>query len=69
MGFKWQRCKRIPYTNNRRRIMDTKKIMKWFIGLFFILAGLAAFGIAIPFANYLTGIFGVVGGVLYLLDK
>lgn len=49
--------------------MDAKKIKKWFIGLFFVLAGLAAFGVSIPFANYLTGIFGVVGGVLYLLDK
>ena len=46
-----------------------KKIGTWFVALFFLLAGLAAFGLAFPFMNYLEGIFGILAAIFTFLDK
>jgi len=46
-----------------------KKIGTWFVALFFLLAGLAAFGVAFPFMNYLEGIFGILAAIFVFLDK
>ena len=44
-------------------------ISTWCMILFFLLAGLAAFGVAIPMAGILTGIFALGAAVFLFLGR
>lgn len=44
-------------------------ISTWCMVLFFLFAGLAAFGLAFPFMGYLTGIFALGAAVFLFLGK
>jgi hypothetical protein len=37
------------------------------LAIYLILAGLAAFGVAIPFANVVMGVCAIVAGIIFLI--
>jgi hypothetical protein len=51
------------------RLSRQRKDFTTFVALFFLLAGLAAFGLAFSFMNYLVGIFGILAAIFTFLDK
>jgi hypothetical protein len=57
-----------PFTN-WDRLARQREDFTTFVALFFLLAGLAAFGVAFPFMNYLEGIFGILAAIFTFLDK
>ena len=46
-----------------------KALSTWFMVLFFLFAGLAAFGLTIPFAGFLTGIFALGAAIFLFFGK
>jgi len=46
-----------------------KKLSILLLGIYLILAGLAAFGLGFPFYNYIMGAIAIVGGVFFFIDK
>jgi hypothetical protein len=51
------------------RLSRQRKDFTTFVALSFLLAGLAAFGVAFTFMNYLVGIFGIMAAIFTFLDK
>ena len=46
-----------------------KKTRRILLALYLILAGILAFGVGIPFLNYVVGALGIAAGVLFLLER
>ncbi|NOY99231.1 MAG: hypothetical protein GXP40_08530 [Chloroflexi bacterium] len=47
----------------------SKNTLHVLMGIYLVLAGLAAFGLSFPFSNYITGAVAVVAGVLFFTHK
>jgi uncharacterized membrane protein HdeD (DUF308 family) len=58
-----------PIYKRRDKMKLPKKLSVILLAVYLILAGLVAFGLKIPWVNYIMGSIAIVAGVFFFIDK
>jgi hypothetical protein len=65
----WQSCQPNLSRQRRKEMKMPSAISTWFLVLFFLFFGLSMFGLAIPAAEILIGIFALGAAIFLFLGK